>query len=107
MTIQIELHAEFNFDADGDRDEATTLLDRLMTELQNLSESGCGVSDPALSADHSTNIVTVEIVAEAADFDGAVALADSSLRAAAHAAGWNTPGWELRQQSKSADLLTA
>jgi hypothetical protein len=107
MTVQIELTAEFHFDAEGGRDETMRLIDRLMVELQHLAETDCGVSDPALSADHATRILTVEIVARAADFDGAVSIADSALRSAAHAAGWNTPGWELRQQSKQADLIHA
>ncbi|MFT4299078.1 MAG: hypothetical protein QM597_05550 [Aeromicrobium sp.] len=105
MSAQIELRAEFAFDPAGGRSEVEELTDRLMLELQNLADSGGGIDDPALSVDLATCRLTVELVAQARNFDDAVALADASVRAAVHAAGWNTPEWVLQARRKSAGLL--
>lgn len=107
MNVQIELRADFDFHTNGDRQVAERLLDGLMGELVKLADAGCGISDPAMSADYATGRLTVELIAEASGFDEAVALADSSVRSAAHAAGWNTPDWGLTKQSQSAELVDA
>lgn len=97
MSVHIEVEAEFRFATD-ENDDAADLFDRLMVELVNLVESGCGITDPALSIDADTCTAVVELVAQADSFDDAAALADSSVRAAAHAAGWSTAGWTKNSQ---------
>lgn len=107
MNVQIELTADFEFHTGGDREVAVKLLDGLMLELVGLADTDCAVYDPAMSVDYSASRLTIELVAEAEGFDEAVALADSCVRSAAHAAGWNTPAWGLTKQSQSAELLDA
>lgn len=107
MNVQIELKADFDFSTNGDRAIADKLLNGLMEELVALVDTDCAITDPAMSADFAKSRLTIELVAEAPNFDEAVALADSCVRSAAHAAGWNTHDWGLTKQSQSAELIDA
>jgi len=83
---------------------------RIMDALVDLSATDCGVSDPAISLNRATWVLTVELAATAQDFDAAAALADSSIRSAIHAAGGRTPNWgyAIRQTSaQRAELAEA
>ena len=104
MSVEIGIEAEFDFAMDAN-DDASKLFDRLMAELVALVDSGCGITDPAVSVDLEKGQAVVELVAAGDSFDDAVALADSSVRTAAHAAGWNTAGWEVTKQSQRAELV--
>lgn len=91
MSVEIGVEAEYGFRMD-DGDDASELFDHLMGELVKLVDSNCGIADPAVSVDLDAGSALVEVVAVADSFDEAVALADSSVRTAAHAAGWSTAG---------------
>jgi hypothetical protein len=68
---------------------------RIMDQLLALENAGCGISDAAISLDLATSTVSVELVAQGKDFQEAVTRADSSVRAAIHAAGGHTPQWRV------------
>lgn len=82
-------------------DELRAELGRVMDELINLQESGCGIEDPAMSLDMSGPLLTIELVAEGSDFTEAQHRADSCARAAIHAAGGATPHWHYEIQESS------
>ncbi len=82
-------------------------VDLVMEHLVDLVESGCGVTDPAVSLDETTNVVSVEVQVVGEDFDDAVQLASSCVRSAIHAAGGHTPGWTVEQTSQRAELIQA
>lgn len=106
MSVEISVTAEFEFAMDHG-DDASELFDRLMEELVKLVDSDCGIADPAVSVDLETGTALVELIARADSFDDAAALADSSVRAAAHAAGWTTAGWNVTKQSQRAERVDA
>jgi hypothetical protein len=74
-----------------------SLLDRLeplMEELLTLEKADSCVEDADLAADVTTGQVDVQMVVEAADAAEAMVKALATLRAAIHAIGDATPGWE-------------
>lgn len=106
MSVEIGIEAEFGFKMDAG-DDAPQLFDRLMEELVKLVDSDCGIADPAVSVDLGSGTAQIELVASADSFDEAVALADASVRTAAHAAGWSTAGWNVIKQSQRAERVEA
>ncbi len=66
----------------------------LMTALLDLEAADDSVTDPDLTADITTGYVEVELTVEAEDAIGAITKAVTTLRAAIHAIGDATPGWE-------------
>ncbi len=76
------------------RGRAAEHLDSVMGELLTLERARGDVSDPAISFDAGERSARFELVV-AADSPGmAVDVADSVVRAAIHAAGGFTPGWD-------------
>lgn len=69
-------------------------LDPLMEALLNLEEADAAIADPDLAADLGTGCVDVQMIVEAADPAAAMVKALATLRAAIHAIGYATPGWE-------------
>ncbi len=69
-------------------------LDPLMEALLNAEAADPAVEDPDLAADLSTGRVDVQMIVEAPDPAEAMVKALSTLRAAIHAIGDATPGWE-------------
>lgn len=78
----------------------------IMEHLVALCGPEHDVDDPALSLDLSRNRMTVELLVRADDLDAAVDVADATLRAAVHGAGYGTPGW-LTKRFQKAELLDA
>jgi len=71
-------------------------LDRVTSELAKIDESTPGLLDYAVSSDASDSTAVVEITVVAGDGLEALNGAVSWVRAAFHAAGGQTPGWEDR-----------
>ncbi len=69
-------------------------LDPLMEALLRLEAADSTVDDPDLAADLSMCRVDVQMIVEAADPAAAMVKALATLRAAIHAIGDVTPGWE-------------
>lgn len=69
-------------------------LDPLVNALLDLEEADDAVADPDLAADLSTGRVDVQMTVEADDPAAAMVKALASVRAAIHAIGDSTPGWE-------------
>lgn len=69
-------------------------LDPLMEALLDLEEADEAITDPDLAADLSTGRVDVQMIVEADDPAAAMVKALATLRAAIHAIGDATPGWE-------------
>ncbi len=69
-------------------------LDDLMEQLLSLENADSAVEDPDLAADLSTGCVDVQMIIEAPDPAEAMVKAFATLRAAIHAMGDATPGWE-------------
>lgn len=105
MTVSVDTVAEFLVVSDvGVEAECAAIMD----ELVSLAATGCGISDPAVSLDAASNVMSVELTAVGESFDAAVELADSCARTAIHAAGVATPRWEPPvQRSRRADLADA
>jgi hypothetical protein len=69
-------------------------LDPLMEALLNLEEADAAITDPDLAADLGTGRVDVQMIVDAEDPAVAMVKALATLRAAIHAIGDATPGWE-------------
>lgn len=69
-------------------------LDPLMEALLDLEEADAAITDPDIAADLSTGCVDVQMTVDAADPAAAMVRALATLRAAIHAIGDATPGWE-------------
>ncbi|MGH3266098.1 MAG: hypothetical protein ACRDNS_29360, partial [Trebonia sp.] len=69
-------------------------LDPLMEALLDLEEADAAISDPDIAADVSTGCVDVQMTVDADDPAAAMVKALATLRAAIHAIGDATPGWE-------------
>ncbi len=69
-------------------------LDALMEALLSLEADDSAIEDPDLAADVSSCRVDVEMTVQAADPAAALVKALATLRAAIHAIGGATPGWE-------------
>jgi hypothetical protein len=69
-------------------------LGPLMDALLDLEAADAAVEDPDLVADLSTGRVEVQMAVAAADPAAAMVKALATLRAAIHAIGGATPGWE-------------
>jgi hypothetical protein len=65
-----------------------------MDALLDLEEADAAVEDPDLAADISTGHIDVQMLIEADDPAAAMVKALATLRAAIHAIGDATPGWE-------------
>jgi len=71
-----------------------TRVEPLMDALLDLEESDHMIEDPDLAANLVTGCVDVQMVVDAADPGAAMVKAFTTLRAAIHAIGDATPGWE-------------
>jgi hypothetical protein len=69
-------------------------LELLMDALLDLEEADATVTDPDLAADIATGRVDVQMIVDADDPAAAMVKALATLRAAIHAIGDATPGWE-------------
>ena len=69
-------------------------VEPLMEALLDLEAADPVVEDPDLAADVSTGHVDVQMIVEADDPAAAMVKALATLRAAIHAIGDATPGWE-------------
>ena len=69
-------------------------LDPLMDALLDLEEADKAITDPDLAADLSTGRVDVQMIVDADDPATAMVKALATVRAAIHAIGDATPGWE-------------
>ena len=66
----------------------------MMDALLDLEEADTAIEDPDIAADVSTGGVDVQMIIEADDPALAMVKAFATLRAAIHAIGDATPGWE-------------
>lgn len=69
-------------------------IDPLMEALLDLEAVDDAITDPDLAADISTGRVDIQMLVDAADPAEAMVKALAALRAAIHAIGDATPGWE-------------
>ena len=69
-------------------------LEPLMDALLDLEEADAAVEDPDIAADFSNGHVDVQMIIDADDPAQAMVKALATLRAAIHAIGDATPGWE-------------
>ena len=69
-------------------------IDPLMEALLDLEAVDAAITDPDLAADISTGRVDIQMLVDAADPAEAMVKALATLRAAIHAIGDATPGWE-------------
>jgi hypothetical protein len=69
-------------------------VDRLMEALLGIEAAGGAIIDPDVAADLSKCRLDVQMLVEAADPAEAMVKALATLRAAIHAIGDATPGWE-------------
>ena len=69
-------------------------LEPLMDALLDLEEADAAVEDPDIAADVSNGHIDVQMIIDADDPAQAMVKALATLRAAIHAIGDATPGWE-------------
>ncbi|MGV1034326.1 MAG: hypothetical protein ACOYBP_03780 [Microbacteriaceae bacterium] len=89
-------------------DDLDAHTDAVMEELLVLEDGA--LTDSDVSSELSSQMVVISMTATAADFDGAIALADAAIRTAIHAAGGHTPDWrnvEFHPQKQEAELIRA
>ncbi len=84
----------------SDREAIREEVDRVMRELILIEQSAVAITNAAISLDLDSLQVVVELVAGGGTFQVAQRTAESSLRAAIHAAGGSTPGWEWTELDK-------
>jgi len=75
-------------------DSCEQRVDPLMEALLDLEAVDDAVTDPDLAADLGTGCVGIQMIIAAADPAAAMVKALATLRAAIHAIGDATPGWE-------------
>jgi hypothetical protein len=75
-------------------DSCEQRLDPLMEAFLDLEVVDAAITDPDLAADLGTGCVDVQMIVEADDPAAAMVKALATLRAAIHAIGDATPGWE-------------
>ena len=76
------------------RESCEPRLEPLMDALLDLEGADAAIEDPDIAADVSTGCVDVQMIIEADDPASAMVKAFATLRAAIHAIGDATPGWE-------------
>jgi hypothetical protein len=69
-------------------------FDPIMEALLAIEENDPAIIDPDIAADVSTGRVDIQMIVDAADPAAAMVKAQAALRAAIHAIGDATPGWE-------------
>jgi hypothetical protein len=69
-------------------------IEPLMDALLDLEEADAMIADPDLAADTVTGRVDVQMIVDADDPAAAMVRALATVRAAIHAMGDATPGWE-------------
>jgi hypothetical protein len=75
-------------------DSCEQRTDPLMEAFLDLEAADHAITDPDLAADLSTGCVDIPMIIDAADPAAAMVKALATLRAAIHAIGDATPGWE-------------
>ena len=86
LTIQ-EIHC-------GGPDSREQRIDPLTEALLDLEAVDDAITDPDLAADLSTDCVDIQMIVDAGDPAEAMVKALATVRAAIHAIGHATPGWE-------------
>lgn len=69
-------------------------VDQMMRQLLTLEDCDPRIADSAVGCNTATGEVEIELTAAGSSPADAMQLAESSLRAAIHAAGGFTPGWD-------------
>jgi len=106
MTVQVGLSRSFTVIlGDTTPEEFDAETDRIMDALLDLE--GDVISNSAVGVNLKDCVVDIDVLAIGETFDDAVAAADAAIRAAIHAAGGGTPGWEPTARTKHAELVTA
>lgn len=82
------------------------VIDSLYRELLDTEErdEGAGIVDPDMSANLTQQTVDVEMIVVKDDPMSAHLCAATALRAAAHAVGIGTPGWEVDIATMTAEV---
>jgi hypothetical protein len=75
-------------------DSCEQRINPLMEALFDLEAADAAIADPDLAADLSTGCVDIQMIVDAPDPAAAMVKALATLRAAIHAIGDATPGWE-------------
>lgn len=86
-------------------DDLDAHTDRVMDEL--LALESATVADADVTAVLADEIVEISVTAYANDFDGAIELADGTIRAAIHAADGHTPEWTPVTMAAEKSLVPA
>jgi|NGEPerStandDraft_6_1074524.scaffolds.fasta_scaffold74734_1 hypothetical protein len=89
---------------DMDRSQLEASAAKLMDELLALESAGCGIHSSAVSADLGASEVEIEVSIDADSKETALGVAQSCMRAAIHATGGATPGWEDAPARVKAEL---
>lgn len=99
--IEIEYKTTLNISGEGDLDKLAANVDQIMDEMLKLEESDCGIKDTALSLDIREMTLIVECLASGRNLSEAATCASSAIRAAVHAAGGATHGWDYNSHEAS------
>lgn len=87
--------------------ELESVCGSIMDALMDIEAGGNGTMDAAVSVDLGTKLVDIELIARADTYAAAEALADSTVRAAIHAAGGGTGGWQYTPSVHLTELAPA
>ena len=69
--------------------------DRVMSALLDIESVDPRITDSAVSLDTANKVMTIGLVVSGTDYEETVAHSLTSIRAAIHAAGGSTPGWDV------------
>lgn len=80
---------------------------QLMDELLALEKAGCGIHSSAVSVDLADRTVEVEVSVDHDDEETARAVSQSCIRAAIHATGGGTAGWDVASDQVTSEPIPA
>jgi hypothetical protein len=101
MKFMVVVGLRFSFPLSAD--DLVAPLDLVMDELVRLD-----TVDPSISVNLDDDVqVEISVGAKADSYEDAIAEGLSTVRAALHAAKWETPGWPTHPRSVGAELVDA
>lgn len=99
---------EASFEVVGpDAAELEVAAGQLMDQLLALETAGCGIHSSAVSLDLAHGVVEVEVSVDHDDEEAGQAVSQSCIRAAIHATGGHTGGWDVASDQVRTELLPA
>ncbi|MFB9776025.1 hypothetical protein [Brevibacterium otitidis] len=105
QSVMVVSEIEFRVSISGDTD-LESVFDALADELASLEDATMGLLDSTVSMDANESLIAATVTTEGDTFEAAAQTADSAVRAAVHAAGGATPGWDAITVRDTSELVS-